>query len=54
VLGWFPFAARWEVAAAAVVAVVFAELVAALQGRATGLVIAAAALTVVIGVGVVW
>jgi PTS system mannose-specific IID component len=54
VLGWFPFAARWEAAAAAVVAVVFAELVAALQGRATGLVIAAAALTVVIGVGVVW
>lgn len=54
VLGWFPFEARWEIAAGAGAAVVFAAVVRALQGRATGLVVAAAALAVVIGVGVLW
>ncbi len=45
---------RWEVPAAAGVALLFAAAVRLLQGRATGLVAAAGALAVVIGVGVLW
>ncbi len=54
VLGWDPFAGRWEIAAAAGAALLFAAAVRLLQGRATGLVVAAGALAVVIGVGVLW
>ena len=54
VLGWYPFRARWEMFAAAGAALLFAEVVRLLQGRATGLVIAAFALAVVVGVGVLW
>jgi len=53
-LGWFPFRAHWEVFAAAVAALAFAQLVRLLQGRATGLVVAAFALAVVVGVGMLW
>lgn len=53
-LGWYPFHARWEVPAAAGAAVLFAELARLLQGRATGLVVAAFTLAVVVGVGVLW
>ncbi|HVM42248.1 MAG TPA: PTS system mannose/fructose/sorbose family transporter subunit IID [Gemmatimonadales bacterium] len=54
VLGWFPFRAHWEVFAAAAAALGFAELVRAMQGRATGLVVAAFALAVVVAVGMAW
>ena len=54
VLGWYPFAHRWEVAAAAAAALVMAALVRLFQGRATGLVVAAGVLAVVIAVGVLW
>jgi len=54
VLGWYPFRAHWELFAAAAAALAFAELARLLQGRATGLVVAAFALTVVVAVGVLW
>jgi PTS system mannose-specific IID component len=54
VLGWYPFQARWEMLAGAAAALLFAEVVRLLQGRATGLVVAAFALAVVVGVGVLW
>lgn len=54
VLGWYPFAGRWEIAAGAGAALLCAGLVRAFQGRATGLVVAAGVLAVVIGVGVLW
>ncbi len=54
VLGWYPFRARWEIFAGAAAALLFAEVVRLLQGRATGLVVAAFALAVVVGVGVLW
>ena len=54
VLGWYPFAARWEIAAGAGAALLFAAVARLFQGRATGLVVAAGVLAVVIGVGVVW
>jgi len=53
-LGWYPFRVRWEVPVAAGAAVLFAAGVRLLQGRATGLVTAALALAVVVGVGVLW
>jgi PTS system mannose-specific IID component len=54
VLGWYPFAGRWEMLAGAAAALLFAEVVRLLQGRATGLVVAAFALAVVVVVGVAW
>ena len=54
VLGWYPFRTRWEMLAGAGAALLFAEVVRLLQGRATGLVVAAFALAVVAGVGVLW
>jgi mannose PTS system EIID component len=54
VLAWYPFATRWEILAAAAAALLSAALVRLFQGRATGLVVAAGALAVVIGVGVLW
>ena len=53
-LGWFPFQAHWEMLAAAAAALLFADVVRLLQGRATGLVVAGFALAVVVGVGVLW
>ena len=53
-LGWYPFRERWEVPVAAAAAVLFAEAARLLQGRATGLVVAALALAVVVGVGILW
>jgi len=54
VLAWYPFGGRWEVLAGAAAALLFAEVVRLLQGRATGLVVAAFSLAVVVVVGVVW
>lgn len=54
VIGWFPFNARWEVAAGVGAALLFAGVVRLIQPLATGLVVAAAALTVVLAVGVLW
>jgi mannose PTS system EIID component len=54
VLGWYPFRARWEIFAGAAAALLFAEVVRLLQGRATGLVVAAFALAVVMAVGMLW
>jgi PTS system mannose-specific IID component len=54
VLGWYPFRARWEMLAGAAAALLFAEVVRLMQGRATGLVVAAFALAVVVGVGMLW
>lgn len=54
VLGWYPFRTGWEIAAGAAAALLCAGLVRLFQGRATGLVVAAGVLAVVIGVGVLW
>lgn len=54
VLGWYPFGTRWEILAGAAAALLFAEVVRLLQGRATGLVVAAFTLAVVVAVGVLW
>jgi PTS system mannose-specific IID component len=54
VLLWFPFRAGWETAAGAGAAVLFAAVVRLLQPRATGLVVAAAVLAVVLVLGVLW
>jgi mannose PTS system EIID component len=54
VLGWYPFRARWEILAGAAAALLFAEVVLLLQGRATGLVVAAFTLAAVVGVGMLW
>jgi PTS system mannose-specific IID component len=54
VIGWFPFRARWEAAAAIAAALLVAGFVRLVQPRATGLVVAAAALTAVLAVGVTW
>ena len=54
VLGWYPFQAHWEMLAGAAAALLFAEVVRLLQGRATGLVVAAFTLAVVVAVGVLW
>ncbi len=54
VLDWYPFAAHWELLAGAAAAGLFAVVAGAFQGRATGLVVAAAALTAVVAVGVLW
>jgi PTS system mannose-specific IID component len=54
VLAWYPFGTRWELLAGAGAALLFAEVVRLLQGRATGLVVAAFALAVVVAVGVLW
>ena len=53
-LGWYAFRAPWEILAGAVAALLFAEVVRLLQGRATGLVVAAFTLAVVMAVGVLW
>ncbi len=54
VLLWYPFHAGWEVAAGAAAALAFAAVVRLLQPRATGQVVAAAVLTVVLALGVLW
>ena len=54
VMLWFPFRAGWEVGAGAAAALLFAAVVRLLQSRATGLVAAAAVLTVVLALGVLW
>lgn len=54
VLVWVPLHARWETAAGIGAALLFAAVVRLVQPRATGLVVAAAALTVVLAVGVLW
>jgi PTS system mannose-specific IID component len=54
VLLWFPFHAGWEVWAGAAAALLFAAVVRLLQSRATGLVAAAATLTAVLALGVLW
>jgi mannose/fructose/N-acetylgalactosamine-specific phosphotransferase system component IID len=54
VLAWYPFAGRWEMLAGAGAALLFAEVVRLLQGRATGLVVAALSLALVVVVGVTW
>jgi len=54
VLGWYPFGHHWEVFAAAAAALLFAQGVRLLQGRATGIVVAAFTLAVVVAVGMAW
>jgi len=53
-LGWYPFRGTWEMFAGAAAALLFAQVVRLMQGRATGLVVAAFTLAVVVGVGVLW
>ena len=53
-LGWYAFRAPWEILAGAAAALLFAEVVRLMQGRATGLVVAAFTLAVVMAVGVLW
>jgi PTS system mannose-specific IID component len=54
VLVWFPFHAGWEAGAGAAAALLFAAVMRLLQPRATGLVVAAAVLALVVAVGVLW
>jgi mannose/fructose/N-acetylgalactosamine-specific phosphotransferase system component IID len=54
VLAWIPVQRRWETAAGAVAALLFAALVRAIQPRATGMVVAGGVLAVVLVLGVVW
>ncbi len=54
VLAWAPFRGRPEVLAGAGAALLCAALVRAIQPRATGLVVAAGVLAVVLAVGVLW
>jgi len=54
VLAWIPVQSRWETAVGAVVALLFAGVVRAIQPRATGMVVAGGVLAVVLVVGVVW
>ncbi len=54
VLAWVPFHFGWEVPAAAGAALAFAWFVRAIQPRATGLVVSAGVLAVVLAAGVLW
>ncbi len=53
-LAWIPVGRRWETAAGAAAALVFAAVVRAIQPRATGLVVAGGVLAAVLLVGVLW
>ena len=54
VLAWIPVHARWETAAGAAAALVFAAVVRTIQPRATGMVVAGGVLAAVLAVGVLW
>ena len=54
VLAWIPVRARWETAAGAAAALLFAAAVRAIQPRATGMVVAGGVLAAVLVVGVLW
>jgi PTS system mannose-specific IID component len=54
VLGWFPFRADWEMPVAVAAGVAVAAAVRVIQPRATGLVVAAAALALVVVAGALW
>ncbi len=54
VLAWIPVERRWETAAGAAAALLFAAAVRAVQPRATGLVVAGGVLAAVLLVGVLW
>ncbi len=54
VLAWYHYRAAWELPAAAAAALLFAGVIRLAQPRATGQVMAAAVLAVVIAVGILW
>jgi len=54
VLAWIPVHGRWETAAGAAAALLFAGAVRAIQPRATGMVVAGGVLAVVLALGVLW